>query len=572
MAGYKALYRETRPEVFSELLGQDHIVRILQHQIATNTVSHAYLFCGTRGTGKTTTARILAKALNCTAEDGPVPCGVCPNCRAIAEGSFMDVIEIDAASNNKVDNIRELRESVKYPPSVGRKKVYIIDEVHMLTTGAFNALLKTLEEPPEDVVFILATTNPEKVPQTVLSRCMRLDFRRVSTEVLAAHMGEICEKRGVEITPDALRLLATNAEGSVRDSLSILEQCLASGEAHLNREIILDYLGTAGDEFFGELTEDVMRGDISAAFLLLDRALRDGGDVKQLMKDWMGYFRSLMIAKYVGNPEEMLNMAEDSIQRLKEQSRNLSAETLNRGIVTLAKANNDARYSTQARTLMEVAIVTIASGMAYGAEPAPVPPAGVGAAAPAAARNPAAGTSASVQKSAVGTSASVQKSAARTSASARKSAAGERMNRVSQFGDEEGAATGQAEESAGAPESSAREGGYSMQDLEDIWNNVADRISGDRPALSAATNGVVLTGISDDQFRLQVTNGMAGHLLKQNREYIMDLMEKETGRRRSMVLRDPADSAEPEGGNRDEKLRDLAKGASEILGVDVDVR
>ena len=535
MAGYKALYRETRPEVFSELLGQDHIVRILQHQIATNTVSHAYLFCGTRGTGKTTTARILAKALNCTAEDGPVPCGVCPNCRAIAEGSFMDVIEIDAASNNKVDNIRELRESVKYPPSVGRKKVYIIDEVHMLTTGAFNALLKTLEEPPEDVVFILATTNPEKVPQTVLSRCMRLDFRRVSTEVLAAHMGEICEKRGVEITPDALRLLATNAEGSVRDSLSILEQCLASGEAHLNREIILDYLGTAGDEFFGELTEDVMRGDISAAFLLLDRALRDGGDVKQLMKDWMGYFRSLMIAKYVGNPEEMLNMAEDSIQRLKEQSRNLSAETLNRGIVTLAKANNDARYSTQARTLMEVAIVTIASGMAYGAEPAPVPPAGMGAA-------------------------------------ARKSAAGERMNRVSQFGDEEGAATGQAEESAGAPESSAREGGYSMQDLEDIWNNVADRISGDRPALSAATNGVVLTGISDDQFRLQVTNGMAGHLLKQNREYIMDLMEKETGRRRSMVLRDPADSAEPEGGNRDEKLRDLAKGASEILGVDVDVR
>lgn len=184
---------------------------------------------------------------------------------------------------------------------------------------------------------------------------------------------------------------------------------------------------------------------------------------------------------------------------------------------------------------MEVAIVTIASGMAYGAEPAPVPPAGMGAA-------------------------------------ARKSAAGERMNRVSQFGDEEGAATGQAEKSAGAPESSAREGGYSMQDLEDIWNNVADRISGDRPALSAATNGVVLTGISDDQFRLQVTNGMAGHLLKQNREYIMDLMEKETGRRRSMVLRDPADSAEPEGGNRDEKLRDLAKGASEILGVDVDVR
>lgn len=597
MAGYKALYRETRPEVFSELLGQDHIVRILQHQIATNTVSHAYLFCGTRGTGKTTTARILAKALNCTAEEGPVPCGVCPNCRAIAEGSFMDVIEIDAASNNKVDNIRELRESVKYPPSVGRKKVYIIDEVHMLTTGAFNALLKTLEEPPEDVVFILATTNPEKVPQTVLSRCMRLDFRRVSTEVLAAHMGEICEKRGVDITPDALRLLATNAEGSVRDSLSILEQCLASGEEHLNREIILDYLGTAGDEFFGELTEDVMRGDISAAFLLLDRALQDGSDVKQLMKDWMGYFRSLMIAKYVGNPEDMLNMAEDSIRRLKEQSRNLSAETLNRGIVTLAKANNDARYSTQARTLMEVAIVTIASGMSYGAEPAPSGPAG--AAAPG-------------RLSTAEASSSGRPPAAETAAPGRPSAAGERLNpisaaaegtdrtsssesrtdRASQFGDAVVGTTDSTdrpnretrhdaplrpdrEERPGAeasPEAGAPRGGYNLQDLEDIWNNVADRISGDRPALSAATNGVVLTGISDDQFRLQVNSSMAGHLLKQNREYIMDLMEKETGRRRGMVLRDAEDPAVPEEEDRDGKLRDLAKGASEILGVDVDVR
>ena len=202
---YTALYRAQRPEVFSEVIGQDHIVRILKNQLQTGTVSHAYLFCGTRGTGKTTTARILAKAVNCLTEEEK-PCGHCANCMAIKDGTFMDVIEIDAASNNGVDNIRELRESVKYPPAVGRKKVYIIDEVHMLSTGAFNALLKTLEEPPENVIFILATTDPQKLPQTILSRCMRLDFKRVPEKVLIDHMGRICAEKGIEITERALRL------------------------------------------------------------------------------------------------------------------------------------------------------------------------------------------------------------------------------------------------------------------------------------------------------------------------------------------------------------------------------
>ena len=187
---YTALYRARRPEVFSEILGQQHIVKILKHQIDTDTVSHAYLFCGTRGTGKTTTARILAKAVNCLSE-GEHPCGHCANCMAIKDGTFMDVIEIDAASNNGVENIRELRESVKYPPAVGRKKVYIIDEVHMLSTGAFNALLKTLEEPPENVMFILATTEPQKLPATILSRCIRLDFKRVPQNILVEGMRQI---------------------------------------------------------------------------------------------------------------------------------------------------------------------------------------------------------------------------------------------------------------------------------------------------------------------------------------------------------------------------------------------
>ena len=367
---YKALYRETRPEVFDEILGQDSIVKILKHQVATDTVSHAYIFTGTRGTGKTTTARILAKAVNCEAPDiEGRPCGKCDACRQIAEGTFVDVIEIDAASNNGVDNIRELRESVNYPPAVGRMKVYIIDEVHMLSTGAFNALLKTLEEPPENVMFILATTNPEKLPQTVLSRCMRLDFKRVPQTILADHMRDICKERGVEIADDALRLLASNADGSVRDSLSILEQCLSSGEKVLTRDIVLDFLGAVSEEFYLDLTNHVMAGDVSSAFILIDKALSEGKDVKQIMKDWMGHCRNLLISKYVDEPEDLLNLSTENIEKLKAQAAGIQLSDINRAIITLAKAINDARYSTQARILLEVAVVSIASGMEYGEVP-----------------------------------------------------------------------------------------------------------------------------------------------------------------------------------------------------------
>ena len=365
---YTALYRAQRPEVFSEVIGQDHIVRILKHQIQTGTVSHAYLFCGTRGTGKTTTARILAKAVNCLTEEDK-PCGHCANCIAIKDGTFMDVIEIDAASNNGVDNIRELRESVKYPPAVGRKKVYIIDEVHMLSTGAFNALLKTLEEPPENVIFILATTDPQKLPQTILSRCMRLDFKRVPEKVLIDHMGRICAEKGIEITERALRLLAANADGSVRDGLSILDQCLSAGDKKLDRDIILEFLGTVSEEFFINLTDKVSLHDVAGALVILDEALQEGKDVKQLMKDWMSHYRSLLITKYIKNAEDMLNMSTENIEKLRDQSSQISLDEINSGIVTLSRTINDARYSSQPRILLELAIVTIASGLT---EAAPV--------------------------------------------------------------------------------------------------------------------------------------------------------------------------------------------------------
>ena len=326
---YTALYRAYRPEVFDEILGQNHITKILKNQLATDSVSHAYLFCGTRGTGKTTTARILAKGVNCTSE-GERPCGVCANCRSIKEGTFMDVIEIDAASNNGVENIRELRESVKYPPAVGRKKVYIVDEVHMLSTGAFNALLKTLEEPPENVMFILATTEPQKLPATILSRCMRLDFKRVPEEILAEGMAKICEQKEIEVSRGALRLIAANA---------------------------------AGEEVFLELTEKVLLRQPSEALLLLEQILADGKDVRQFMKDWLAHYRNLLITKFIKKPEDMLNLSPENVERIRRQSDSLDLADINHGIIEISRTMAEAKWSTQPRILLELCIVKMATGL-----------------------------------------------------------------------------------------------------------------------------------------------------------------------------------------------------------------
>lgn len=360
---YTAIYRDFRPDSFDQIVGQDHIVRILKSQIASGRTGHAYLFCGTRGTGKTTTARILAKALNCESEDiAARPCCECASCRAIKEGSFMDVIEIDAASNNGVDNIRELRESVKYPPAVGRNKVYIIDEVHMLSTGAFNALLKTLEEPPENVVFILATTEPQKLPATILSRCMRLDFRRVSEKTIADNMRMICEARGLEADEAALALIAVNADGSVRDSLSILEQCISTGDKRITRDDVAEMLGTAGEEVMIELTDLVMKADMSSALLLLDSAINSGRDVKQFMKEWLAHFRNLLMAKYIQDPESALNMSLENVERVRKQSAEISTDLLNRGITELTKTISESRWSAQPRVMLEMCIVRLGVG------------------------------------------------------------------------------------------------------------------------------------------------------------------------------------------------------------------
>lgn len=543
---YKALYRETRPEVFDEILGQDNIVKILRHQVATNTVSHAYLFTGTRGTGKTTTARILAKAVNCEAPDvSGRPCGECDTCRQIAEGTFVDVIEIDAASNNGVDNIRELRESVNYPPAVGRMKVYIIDEVHMLSTGAFNALLKTLEEPPENVMFILATTNPEKLPQTVLSRCMRLDFKRVPQTILADHMKEICESRGVEIADDALRLLASNADGSVRDSLSILEQCLSSGEKVLTRDIVLDFLGAVSEEFYLELTKHVMSGDMSSAFVLIDKALTEGKDVRQIMRDWMAHFRNLLITKYVDDPEDLLNLSSENIGLLRAQASGIKLEDINRAIITLAKAINDARYSTQARILLEVSVVSIASGMEYGE----VPEVQQSMPAPATAK-----VEQEPQESAPATAKVEPEAQQSMDATAKVEPAPQESADLQQ----EVATEGQ-KPSPNAPEV-----------LQDIWKDVCQEAEATKPILAILSDCVPISQ-KGDEIKLVVDLAMAKDIVEREAKYINELLRKFGADGHIVCVLDKGGSAgadETEESGADHDRLEAKKKLSEFFGID----
>lgn len=361
-----ALYRSERPERFNEIIGQKHIVRILQHQLETDNVSQAYLFTGTRGTGKTTTARILAKALNCTGNpaDGQFPCGECENCKAIKEGRFLDVIEMDAASNRGVDDMRELIEKVNYPPMVGRYKVYIIDEVHMLTTEAENAFLKTLEEPPAHVIFILATTNPEKVRETIRSRCMRLDFRRVSEDDLIEGMERICRRKQVNITRDALALVAQKADGSVRDGLSILEQCISGGDALVDLETVEDYLGSAGMDFYLGLTQNVIEHNMAEALKRVGDALRTGCDAKQIFSDWLEHYRNLMVVRYVDDAKRLINASEENIGRMRLQASQMDADSLEVSIRLLSEYINLARSSTQPRILLETAALHLMNGKA----------------------------------------------------------------------------------------------------------------------------------------------------------------------------------------------------------------
>ncbi len=332
----------------------------LKNQIKANRIGHAYLFTGTRGTGKTTVAKILAKTVNCEnpTEDGP--CGECRICKAIASGASMNVIEIDAASNNGVDNIREIVEEVSYSPAEGKYKVYIIDEVHMLSIGAFNALLKTLEEPPSYVIFILATTEVHKLPITILSRCQRYDFKRISIDTIMGRMQELIDAEGVQVEEKALRYIAKMADGSMRDALSLLDQCIAF---HLGRELtydkVLDVLGAVDTEVFSRLLRCVLERDVTGCVTLLEEVVMQGRELVQFVIDFTWYLRNLMLVQSSDNLEDVIDMSTDNLARLKEEARLIETDRIVRYIRIFSELSGQIRYATQKRILVEIALIKL---------------------------------------------------------------------------------------------------------------------------------------------------------------------------------------------------------------------
>ena len=357
---YTALYRKWRPPVFDDVKGQDPIVSALRNQINTGRIGHAYLFCGTRGTGKTSVAKIFARAVNCEAPVNGNPCNSCSSCRAVSQGNSVNVLEIDAASNNGVDNIREIRDEVRYAPTEGRYKVYIIDEVHMLSTGAFNALLKTLEEPPAHVIFILATTEVHKIPVTVLSRCQRYDFRRISADVIASRLKELTSGEGVEIEPRALKYISRKADGSMRDSISLLDQCIAFhyGEV-LTYDKVLNVLGAASYDLFGSLLEAALDGRTADCIGLIDEIVMQGRELGQLVSDFIWYLRNLMLLKASDLDADTLEVSEEELLELGRMSRKISEETLLRYIRVFSELSGKIRFATDKRVLLEMAFIKL---------------------------------------------------------------------------------------------------------------------------------------------------------------------------------------------------------------------
>lgn len=357
---YTALYRKWRPTSFEEVRGQDHIVKTLKNQINSGRIGHAYLFCGTRGTGKTSIAKIFARAVNCEHPVDGSPCGECSMCRQIAEGASLNVVEIDAASNNGVENIRDIREQVQYPPTDGRYRVYIIDEVHMLSIGAFNALLKTLEEPPSYVIFILATTEVHKIPITILSRCQRYDFKRISIDTIAGRLAELTQAEQIDVDDRALRYVARAADGSMRDALSLLDQCVAFhfGEK-LTYDNVLEVLGAVDNRVFSKLFQAVLASDTKACIREIEEMIIQGRDLSQLINDFVWYMRNLLIAKTTDEPGDMLDMSEENLAVLKEEAAGVDMETLMRYIRIFSELSGQLRYASQKRILVEIAFIKL---------------------------------------------------------------------------------------------------------------------------------------------------------------------------------------------------------------------
>ena len=357
---YTALYRKFRPATFEDVKGQEHIVTTLKNQIKAGRTSHAYLFCGTRGTGKTTIAKIFARAVNCENPKDGSPCGECAICKAILAGASMNVIEIDAASNNGVDSIREIVDEVAYSPAEGKYKVYIIDEVHMLSIGAFNALLKTLEEPPSYVIFILATTEVHKIPVTIMSRCQRYDFRRITIETISERLLELMEVEQVQIEDKAIRYIAKTADGSMRDALSLLDQCIAFHFGQkLTYDKVLDVLGAVDTEVFSRLLRVILDGNVTGAISLLEEIIMQGRELTQFILDFTWYLRNLLLVKTADGMEDAIDISTENLLRLKEEAQMAENDVIMRYIRILSGVSGQIRYVSQKRILVEMAIIKL---------------------------------------------------------------------------------------------------------------------------------------------------------------------------------------------------------------------
>ena len=359
--GYTALYRKFRPITFSEIVGQEHITRTLRNQIIAGRVGHAYLFNGGRGTGKTSAAKILARAINCLNPKDGEPCNECEICKGAINGSLTDIVEMDAASNNSVEDIRSIREEVNFLPTKAKYRVYIIDEVHMLSTGAFNALLKTLEEPPEHVKFILATTEPQKLPATILSRCQRFDFKKISNENIIKRLNIVCEKSNIEITKEALNIIAVLSEGAMRDALSILERCIQDGENKIDEDKIKDLVGIPKITYIHQLTESILEYDVDKALANIDEVLEDGKDINNLLWELIKYVKDILVYK-ASNKLELYS--EEELNKIEIISEKVSKEKLVDIIYQLSNLENDIKWSTQKTIMFQAGIIKLCSKQA----------------------------------------------------------------------------------------------------------------------------------------------------------------------------------------------------------------
>lgn len=357
---YTALYRKFRPSGFESVKGQEHIVTTLKNEVQTGRINHAYLFCGTRGTGKTTVAKILAKAVNCENPEDGSPCNKCSICQKINRQASMNVIEIDAASNNGVASIREIIEEVQYSPAEGKYKVYIIDEVHMLSTGAFNALLKTLEEPPPYVIFILATTEAHKIPVTILSRCQRYDFKRISVEVIALRLKELTDKEGIETEEKALLYIARAADGSLRDALSLLDQCIAfySGQK-LSYDNALDVLGAVDTSVYSQMFNCIVNSDAMGCIKLVDSIMMTGRDLPQFITELIWYLRNLLITGCNSGETGIIDVSREQMEVLKQDAQKAGMEVLTRYIHILSELSGQIKYASQKRVLAEICFIKL---------------------------------------------------------------------------------------------------------------------------------------------------------------------------------------------------------------------